>query len=115
MLQLQQTVCCLKLIHLAIDARGYHRRLINEAKVFRIIDTLLHFCVLANDRTTFDSIKDFSCMETQNGEIAFAQYAHPILFYPKGVSCIINNLQPVSVGNFLNSRCITRNTVTMYE
>ena len=89
------------LVHLAVDARGYHRGLPGEAEVFEIVYPLLRLLVVHDERSALDGVVDLGGVEAQGGHVARVEYRFAVHLDAEGVRRVIYHLEPVLVGYLL--------------
>ena len=110
---MQQSHGRLHFIHFGVNTRRHHDGFIGKTKVFKIIDALFGFGVVANNGAPFEGIKYLGGVEAQYGQIAIIENAGVILFDAETVGRIVNHLQPIGIGNLLDAFHIARNTVAV--
>lgn len=101
-LQVQQAIGGTNLVHLAVDAWRHNLRLTSETKVLKVVDALLHFLVVHDERASLDGVIDLGGMETQGGHVALVEDALAIDLDAEGMGGVIDDAQAILVGNGLN-------------
>jgi len=101
--KIQQAVSRADFIQLSIDARSDHFRLSRKAEVLEEIDPFLRLLVVHHHRSAFDRVEDLGRMKTQGAHIAFEEDAPALHFDAEGMGGIIDDFQPVLIGDLLNS------------
>lgn len=100
--EVEQPVGGSDFIHLPVDAGTHYLGLAGEAEVFQIVDPLFGLGVGNDERAAFDGIEHLGGVETERGHVPFVEDAFPVNIHTEGVGGIINDTQPVTVGDFLN-------------
>lgn len=113
--ELQQAEGSIDFAHFAVDTGLDHGRFVDESEIFQTVDMLLSCCVVADDRAPFEGIENFGRMETEHTEVAMSQYAAAGVLDAKGMGRVIDDFQPVAVGNRLDGRRVAWNTVAVYR
>ncbi|MNE50517.1 hypothetical protein D3C80_1450950 [compost metagenome] len=114
MLQLHQAKRGLNFVHFGVNTRRNDGRLVGKAKVFEIVDALLHSGVRTDNRPAFKGVEHLRGVEAQNRQIAAVQYALAIFFHAERVGRIVNHLQTPGIGNLLDAVDIARNPVAVH-
>ena len=112
--EVEQTVSRTHLIHLAVDARAYHRNLVCKPEVLQIINALFSLCVMHYQSASLYCIINFRSMETQCRHISCIKDTFSIDFHTESVCSIINHFQSISVGYLLYAFCVARLTIHMH-
>ena len=107
-LQLEQAVCGAEFVHLAIAARSNDRDLIRKTEVLQEVDTFFHRFVVGDERAALERIEDLRRVETQHGEVAPVADGHAVLADAEHVRGIVEQLQPVGVGDLLEFLVVAR-------
>ena len=91
------------LVHLAVDSRGHHRRLVREAEVLEVVDTLLGLLVVHYQRAALHGVVDLCGVEAKRGHVAGVQYRFSAHFDAESVRGVVYHLEPVLVGDLLDA------------
>ena len=91
------------LVHLAVDSRGHHRRLVREAEVLEVVDTLLGLLVVHYQRAALHGVVDLCGVEAKRGHVAGVQYRFSAHFDAESVRGVVYHLEPVIVGDLLDA------------
>ena len=111
MFQVQETIGGADFVHLAVDAGCDNSGFTGKAKIFQVVDTLLGRFVMTDERSTFDSVVDLGCMETERAHVAGFEYGFSIDLDAECVGGIVDDFEPVNICDFLDALCVARGTV----
>nr|GFD60259.1 hypothetical protein [Tanacetum cinerariifolium] len=75
---------------------------IGKAEVFQVINALLGLAVVADDRAAFEGVEDLGGVKAEHRQITVIQHAGAIVLNTECVGSVIDDLQAVGVGDFLN-------------
>lgn len=114
-LQLQHTKSGVDFAHLAVDARSYHGDFVHKTEVFQMVDALLGFGVGTDDGTTFKGVEHLGGMKAQHRQVAVAQHTAASVLHAKGMGSVVNHLEVVVVGNFLDGLDIARVAIAVHR
>ena len=64
--ELQQAKSGIDFTHFGVDTGSHNSDFIDKAKVFQVVDTLLGFCIGADDGPTFKGVKYFGGVKAYN-------------------------------------------------
>ncbi len=114
-LQLQQAEGRVHLAHLAVDAGGHHRGLVDEAEVLQPADALVGLGVRADDGAALEGVEHLGGMEAEHAEVAVAQDRAAVVLDPEGVRGVVDDLEVVGVGDALDRGGVARRAVAVYR
>ena len=112
-LELEQAEGGLDFVHLAVDARRDDGDLVGEAEVLQVVDALLDLGVGADDRTAFEGVEDLGGVEAEYRQIAVTQHGHAVALHAEGMGGVVDDLEPVGVGDALDAVGVARDAVAM--
>lgn len=110
----EQAVGGADFIHLAVDAGGYHLRLIRKAEVLEVVDALLHGGIVADEGAAFHGVIGFGGVEGERTDIACVENALAIHAHAEGMGGIVDDLEAVFIGNGLDAPGIARGAIDMH-
>ena len=112
--QVQQAVGRAHLVHLAVDAGGYHRGLARKAEVLQVVDALLRPLVVAHQRTTLHRVVHLRGVEAERGHVARLQNGLAVHLHAEGMGGVVDHLQAVLVGHGLDACRVARLAVHVH-
>ena len=101
-LELQKAEGGVDFVHLGVDTGDNHSGFVNKTKVFKMVDALFGFSVGADNGAALKGIEDFGGVKAQHRQVAMVQHTATMALYAKGVGSIVDDLEIIVVGNFLN-------------
>ena len=113
--EVQQAYRRAYLVHLAVDSRGHYRRLVREAEVLEVVDTLLGLLVMHYQRAALHGVVDLCGVEAKRGHVAGVEYGFSIHFDAESVCRVVYHLEPVLVGNLLYAFHVARFAVAVHR
>ena len=112
--EVQQSVGGAHLVHLGVDARCDDLGLAGEAEVLEVVDTAFGLLVVHHHGAALDGVVHLRGMEAERGHVAGVENALAVHLHAEGMGCVVNDLEPVFVGNVLDLLRLARLTVDMH-
>ncbi len=114
-LKLQQAKSSVDFAHFPVDARRHNSHFTGKPKVFQVVDTLFGLGIPADNGAAFKGVEYLGGVKTEHGEISMGEQALAFVMHAEGMGGIVDDFEPVSVGNFLDTLDLTGVAVAVYR
>ena len=96
-----------ELVHLGVSAHVLHALRARDAEVLPLVEQRVETLVLEADRAALDGVEHLGCVEAEHGGVAEGRGGAPLAvgalpFHAKCVGRIVDDLQAMPVGDFLD-------------
>ena len=115
LLQVQKSVCSTDFVHFAVDAGGDHSGFPCKAEVLQVVDPFFGGFIAANQGPAFDGIVDLGRMEGERRHVTLVADSLAVHLYTERVGRIIDDLESVGVGYFLDALGIAGVPIHMHR
>ena len=90
-----------------------HRHFVHKAEVLQLVDVLFCLGIRADDGAALKGVEHLGGVKTEHRQVAMIEDAAAVALHAKGMGGVVDHLEVVLVGNFLDGLHITWVSIDM--